>query len=127
METLKQLDILAGDLLKKLPDLMQAGTVYANDLMHRFILYVTLINGVTILLNILGIIILSVITYKFYGFCKKNLEVWESGVSVFLIGSSLFIYGIFVVELVDNIIYPVKTIIKIQLVPEIYIIDYFKE
>lgn len=121
METLKELDKISADLLTKLPELMQAGTVYANDLMARFVKYIVITNVVEICLIILATIFSCVVNYLIY----KNFKQTYVGGDIVITLSTLF-WFFFILFLGVETHTSVKDIITVLYVPELFIINYFK-
>lgn len=122
MESLKELDKIGTELLTKLPEMMQAGTVYASDLMARFVKYAVVINSMRAVVAIILIVIFVTISYKCFVWVKsQDGEHLMPYAIVHLLGLAL-IYAPLITILCTSI----QNIITLTYVPEIYIINYFK-
>lgn len=120
MKTLHEIDNLASTLLQKLPELMQAGTVYASDLVHRFVMYIIILNAV----ELLGII--SILAFGC--FITKKVLKWAKG-DVDRMGGFICGFLVFVcisIPLLGVAVTCFNNLVQVYFVPEMFIINYFK-
>ena len=115
MEALKSLDVIASQLLEKLPEMIEAGTLYGNDLFERFIQYSIIINTV-MLFCFLIVIALCIYAIRY----SRSLN--DSGDRFGIIMISTVVLVLFVLFSIGNIV----SLVRIKYIPELYLIEYFK-
>lgn len=126
METLKELDKLSASLLEKLPELMQDGTVYANDLLVRFIKYLVILNSVELFLASVLLFVVCMISYKWCLWIKQQ-DVHDNADRWFVFCLVNFVSVLFLcIPLAYFCFTRVTVIITALTVPEVAIINYFK-
>lgn len=126
MKTLTELDNLSASLLTKLPELMNTGTVYANDLFIRFIKYIVIVNSVYAVGNFILTTIVSVIIYRtIKSAMKKVIEDRHSDAGI--LAGIITIFGLMIIAFsVATFFEALTRIITALTVPELSVINYFK-
>ena len=131
MKTLQELDILASGLLQKLPELMQTGTVYASDLMARFIKYIIVLNTIEVIASFLLIIIHAIVAVKWWKYAReqdaKKTGAYHSSdyTGAFIITNVVFSMSVYIFLFI-NLGQSISDLIQINYVPELFIINYFR-
>lgn len=129
MKTLNELDTLASNLLQKLPELMQAGTVYANELTHRFVIYSLVKASITATVCSIVIVSYIILTVKWFKWCIKkesNSNMYTRG--DYYVGWVLGNFALFVLLLpaLNGLTQSFETIMQALYLPELLILNYFK-
>ncbi len=112
---------MKDELIKILPDLKQAvedGIVYIGDLFDRAVLYYKIANFAGIAISLIVLIAYSIFMYKTHSWVERDeYNEWEDRVFPVTIGSVLALYHSFF------LIFFIKLIFQLYIVPEIYILQ----
>lgn len=126
MKTLNELDKIGAELLTKLPDLMQSGTLYATELYTRFIKYALVQNSIGLVL-VLGVLGLSIVgSIKWARYIMKEECSYSRNDLWFVFAMVHIVFGFIDVVLIMGVIHASVSILQIVYVPELYLINYFK-